>query len=190
MSDDKKTQEENRPEDLITAEEAGVMADKKKDTIRSWVRKNKLTGYRQDPENKTSALMVSKAELLLYLGTKATVTHENNKGRPEDISVSLKEKDKEIESLKQQIELQKLAMKNLEDRLRDLQAFNELLQVTVKDREGNVQELQSQLKDMLHLQGQLQDSYRRSQDEYKALISYVSMPFWKRWTNAVPLLEG
>ena len=58
MSDDKKTQEENRPEDLITAEEAGVMADKKKDTIRSWVRKNKLTGYRQDPENKTSALMV------------------------------------------------------------------------------------------------------------------------------------
>ena len=94
-----------RPDDLITAKEAAKMAGKKKDTIRSWVRKNKITGYREDPNNSNSALMVSEAELRLYLGGGCNVTHPNNKGRPEIPSVSLELKDKEIELLKKELEL-------------------------------------------------------------------------------------
>ena len=36
--------------DIISTKEAGILAGKKKDTIRSWVRKGKITGYRLHPK--------------------------------------------------------------------------------------------------------------------------------------------
>ena len=52
-----------RPEDLISAKEAGTMAGKSLATIRSWVRKGKITGHRKDPKKKNSTLMISQEEL-------------------------------------------------------------------------------------------------------------------------------
>ena len=85
---------DNRPDDLISAKEAGVMSGKSKVTIRSWVRKGKLTRYQLDPDNKKSTLMISKQELLTYLAVNAKPNHPNNSGRPETQSVSLVEKEK------------------------------------------------------------------------------------------------
>ena len=48
-----------RPEDLITAEDAAKMAGEEKDTIHGWVSKGTIAGYRKDPTNKFSTLMVS-----------------------------------------------------------------------------------------------------------------------------------
>ena len=78
-----------RPEDLISAQEAGTMACKTLPTIRSWVRKGKITGHRKDPRKKNSTLMISQEELRTYLAVNAEPTHPNVKGRPDTLSVSL-----------------------------------------------------------------------------------------------------
>lgn len=179
-----------RPDDLITASEAATIAGKKKATIRSWVRKKKITGYREDPANNTSSLMVSKSELRVYLVTNGTITHENNKGRPETISVSVKEKEEEIDRLKKELETYKEKCKLTEQRVCDLQTFNDTLQGMLQARESEVNSLNRQLQSVMELQGKLQDDYKQSQDDYRQILTYMSLPFWKRWTADVKLLKG
>ena len=177
-----------RPDDLITAKEAAKMAGKKKDTIRSWVRKSKITGYREDPNNSNSALMVSEAELRLYLGGGCNVTHPNNKGRPEIPSVSLELKDKEIELLKKELELSSLRCKAVEDRFLDLQGFNTSLQNTLNLREQDIV-AQNNRMDVMELQhSELQQKYNQLQVRCQQLMTYLALPWWKRMTSAL-LLE-
>ena len=99
-----------RPEDLITAKEAGTMAGKSLATIRSWVRKGKITGHRKDPKKKNSTLMISQEELQAYLALNAQPNHPNVKGRPDTLSVSLTDKDKRIEELEKQLQDKKFSM--------------------------------------------------------------------------------
>ena len=81
---------DERPDDLITAQQAAQMSGKSKNTIRAWVRQEKLTGYRQNPKKSNSALMISRAELMVFLATEATPTPtESRIGRPEAESASI-----------------------------------------------------------------------------------------------------
>ena len=197
-----------RPVDLISAAEAGVMAGKKKDTVRSWVRKGKITGYRLDPDNPTSTLMVSTAELRVYLATDATPTHPDNKGRPPTPSASVEEKDKEIALLKKDLESvnQKLVM--TEQRLTDILTFHNKLGVSLEQNKASelrlidaykatISTLEAQLdKVNLHcdkLQAQhdaLQAEYKNSIADNKRLFEYLARPWWKRMKADIPLLTG
>ena len=57
---------DERPDDLITAQQVAQMSGKSKNTIRAWVRQEKLTGYRQNPQKSNPALMISQTELMVW----------------------------------------------------------------------------------------------------------------------------
>ena len=171
----------NRPDDLISAKEAGVMAGKSKVTIRSWVRKGKLTGYRLDPDNKTSTLMISKQELLTYLAVNVKPNHPNNNGRPETKSVSLIEKEKEIDELKKELELERERVKNLVSVNGDMKTLTDTLQRMLESRDQEVKELTGTVSTLLGEQIGLRQDNRQ-------LTAYISLPWWKRMTSIL-LLE-
>ena len=84
------------PNDLITIKEASAMSGKSTSSVRSWVRQKKITGYKADPNNKNSALLVSEGELRVHLAVNGKITSPNV-GRAEDVSSSIAEKDKRIQ---------------------------------------------------------------------------------------------
>ena len=96
------------PDDLITAKEAANIAERTKTSVRGWVRKSLLTGYKKDPAKSNSALMISKSELLIFLaennkhikkGGRPANTDESNEPssfNPSSISV---EKDNRLEQM-------------------------------------------------------------------------------------------
>ena len=57
-----------RPSDLISVREATKLVDRSVSSVRAWIRADDLHGYREKEGKKTSRLMVSRAELLLYMG--------------------------------------------------------------------------------------------------------------------------
>lgn len=150
-----------RPDDLITAEEAGRIAGRKKDTIRSWVRNNMLTGYRENPMRMTSALMVSTSDLLLYLSMTGKPVYRAELERLEGHSQVSREKDKEIERLKRELEVRQIQCHSLELQIGDLMNFNETLQMVLNHRSDELSSLRNQLHIILDLQGQSQIDYRR-----------------------------
>ena len=110
------------------------MSGKSKVTIRSWVRKGKLTGYRKDPDNKTSTLMISKQELLTYL---ALNIKPNNHGIPETQSVSFVEKEKEIDDLKKKLEIERENVKQLVSVNSDINALTDTLHRMLESRDND-----------------------------------------------------
>jgi hypothetical protein len=68
----------DRPADLVNVQEAGRLVDRSVSTIRAWVRKGELEGFRQDPRRKNSRLMVSRRSLLALAG----LTKEPEPARP------------------------------------------------------------------------------------------------------------
>ena len=58
-----------RPDDLVSVKEAAQMVDRGVSTVRGWVRKQQLTGHREDPKRGNSRLMVSTQELMILAGT-------------------------------------------------------------------------------------------------------------------------
>lgn len=58
-----------RPDDLVSVKEAAKMVDRGVSTVRSWVRSEQLTGYREDPNRSNSRLMVSTQDLMILAGT-------------------------------------------------------------------------------------------------------------------------
>ena len=175
----------DRPEDLISAEKAAKMADEKKDTVRGWVRNGTITGYRKDPTNKFSTLMVSCSELQVYLVTKTQVTNPNNTGRSVIPSVSLVDKDKEIEQLKKELGEYKAKCNLLQDELVQVRTFTDRLQEQLESRDIKVSGLQDFVKSVMELQADLRDDNRQLQADNRRLTSYISLPWWKRMSSTL-----
>ena len=57
-----------RPADLISVREATKLVDRSVSSLRAWIRADDIQGYREKEGKKNSRLMVSRAELLLYMG--------------------------------------------------------------------------------------------------------------------------
>ena len=171
-----------KPNDLITAKEASIMANKSKATIRAWVRKGKISGYKSDDNNHSSPLLVSTDELKLYLAINGTITPPKV-GRPSTPSVSVVEKDKEIERLEKQLEITERELSMNTQRVEDLKAFITTLENQLKSRDGDIVGLREQLQRVLDLQG-------KTQDDYNTLLHWVSMPWWKKWNKDIKLLNG
>ncbi len=164
------------PIDLISAKEAAIMADKSKATIRSWVRRGKITGYKKNPKNHSSPLMVSVGELKLYLNTSATLTHPNNTGRPETPAVSLQEKNRKIEELKSNLVVKSKNEENLQQRLEDLRLFTQILKEQLEQKDKTISNLQERL-DLASVQ------QTKSQEELKNILLWASLPWWKKWRS-------
>ena len=160
-----------------TLEDAAKMAGEDKDTVRGWVRNGKLAGYRKDPTNKFSTLMVSCNELQVYLGTKALVAHPNNTVIP---SVSLVDKDKEIAQLKKELGEYKAKCSSLQDELVQVRTFTDRLQVQLESRDRQVSGLRDFVKSVLELQAGLRDDNRQLQADNRGLTAYIALPWWKK----------
>ena len=166
-----------RPEDLITTEKAAKMAGEKKDTIHGWVHNGTITGYRKDPTNKFSTLMVSCNELQVYLVTKAQVAHPNNTVTP---SVSLEDKDREIEHLKKGLEAYQAKCSSLQHELVQVRTFTDRLQIQLESRDIKVSGLQDFLQSVMELQAGLRDDNRQLQVDNRRLTAYIALPWWKK----------
>lgn len=168
-----------RPDDLITAQKAAKASGKSKSTIRSWVRQNKLTGYRKDPSKSNSALMISLSELQLFLiGTsdKQTPKSDTLTGRPSKPSVSIGHLEAQIQDLKSQLTIsenkldsQSALVKQQEDLINELKEMKEWLRMNLEREKEKNDALQSQINRM---------------------NTYLALPWWKKWNAGVPLLEG
>ena len=79
-----------RPDDLVTVAEAASMADRGVSTVRSWVRRRLLTGWKEDEAKQNSALLVSRQELMAYLAMNGKASPPRAEKAPE-LSASLAE---------------------------------------------------------------------------------------------------
>ena len=172
-----------KPQDLITVKEASTMAGKSVATIRSWVRKGKITGFKEDVNNHSSPLLISTEELRAYLHTGATLTHPNNTGRPDIPSVSIQEKEREIQTLQNELELLRKEIAFKDERLEDFQSFISTLKALLEQRDNETKALREQLNLSLSRETE-------KQEEISKLLKWASLPFWKRWRNDLRLLEG
>ena len=171
-----------KPNDLITVKEASVMANKSKATIRVWVRKGKVSGYKKDESNHSSPLLVSTEELKMYLAMNGAITPPTV-GRPTTPSVSIVEKDMKIGSLETQLEISKEKEQMNTQRVEDLKAFITTLENQLKCRDNDILSLREQLQRVLDLQV-------KTHEDHNILLHWVSLPWWKKWNKDIKLLNG
>tara|TARA_Y100000592_G_C5479863_1_gene324655 strand:- start:2309 stop:2845 length:537 start_codon:yes stop_codon:yes gene_type:complete len=171
------------PQDLITAKEASVMAGKSVATIRGWVRKKKITGFKEDENNHSSPLMISTQELKAYLHTGAKLTHPKNTGRPHTPSVSIQEKEREISELRNELSILKTQNEANLQRLSDLQSFISTLKELLDQKDHEVKGLREQVK-------LSSERETKAIEEVHQVLKWASLPFWKRWNKDFRLLNG
>ena len=171
-----------KPEDLISAQMAAVICGKSLSSVRAWVRKNKLTGYRQDPDRSNSALMISRSELEEYLlrsnaapAKQTTIKNSSKVGRPPAPSVSLGSLEIEMKELRSQLavsearyEAQQSVLKQQEELIAELREMRGWLKGSLDEQKAKNERLQTQVVQM---------------------TAYFSMPWWRRVSAGVPLLE-
>ena len=178
----------NKPKDLITVKQASLMSGKSVSSVRSWIRQKKISGYKKNPKNKNSALMVSQNELMTFLALNGKIT-SSEVGREPDQSASIQAKNQEISELRQKIEDLELAVRtavNLADSKSELIANLEIQVLSSKEllnqSEKRIEQLLEMLANAQQKNSQLSDSYHR-------VTAYYSLPFWKRWASSQLLLQ-
>ena len=176
-----------QPEDLITIKEASKMAGKSQSSIRSWIRSKKISGYKRDPKNRNSSLLVSEEELRIYLATNGKIT-SSEVGRKPDISRSLQSMDTEIKSLKEKIVIleNNLVVANQLISAKDELVANLQNQILdCKDRDSrNILEIER----LSVLISESHQKYISLSTEYRQMSAYYQLPIWKRWGRTPPLL--
>lgn len=176
-----------RPNDLITITEASVLADRGKSTIRLWVRKHLISGYKQNPSNKNSTLLVSKNEIMAHLAVNGKI----NPPRPkpiDEITVSAQqwqvEKSKLINQIKGLERERELMAQLLEQSQENINIQKRMAEEIIDAKKKVEAELQRQIKTTEMLELNNVRLSRRIED----LMSYLSMPWWRKWSVGVPLL--
>jgi len=177
----------NRPDDLITIATGAKLADRGKSTVRLWVRKGLISGYKKNPKNKNSTLLVSQAEIMAHLAVNGKI----NPPRPksiDEISVSaeqwLTEKElllEKISSLEREKELMNQLLIQAQENTKTHELMNRQL---ISARELAESELNRQIK-AFELAEEKNMRLSKRMDE---LTVYMSMPWWKRWSLNTPLL--
>ena len=108
---------------MITAQQAAQMSGKSKNTIRAWVRQEKLTGYRQNPQNQFGTHDISD-RIDGFLATEATPTPtESRVGRPEVESASiakLRLENQELQAKVTALEQEKEFLRQMLDHQKEL----------------------------------------------------------------------
>ena len=177
----KKEVDHQRPNDLITAPEAGTIAERSKSSIRAWVRDGKLSGYRSDPSRKNSALMVSKSELLIFLAQNKKPGKSKQTGRKTDKSVSTVRLSENAVRLQQEVEMAKKEVEMLGHVIR---AKDDLLDM-LKDQIKRLEAYNSDVKVELD---RVKTEHDRILAHHRQTLVYLSLPWWKRWNASTPML--
>lgn len=173
----------SQPEDLVTATEASVMADRSKSSVRAWVRDGKLTGYRADISKPNSALMVSKSELLRFLSVNLTTDRPKLTGRPQNKTVSQPKLKEEKELLQKELEMAKKEIAMLVSLTVSKEELSDTLKRTIQSQEATIDNLRTELKSV-------RQELDRQGYQLQQTLFYLTLPWWKKWNASIPLLEG
>lgn len=174
---------QTQPNDLILAKEAAVMSERSKSSIRTWVRLNKLTGYKQDPNKKNSALMISKSELLAFLATNKSPDKLKQAGRPPDISASLSKLEIDKKEIEAEMKIAQEKIKMLERMLVQADQLSSTQTQAIEAAERRSAELRVDNE-------LLKTDLVRTRLKLEQVTVYLSLPWWKKWNSSVPLLTG
>ena len=172
-----------QPEDLVTAKEAALMADRSKASIRTWVRLKKLTGYKQDPYKRNSALMVSKSELLAFLANNKSPDKLKQAGRASDISMSVAKLEEEKKLLELQL---KMTQEKIELLVQLLVQAEEL----ADNQKRAIAAENSRNKEYKQENRLLKEELACTRLRLDQMSFYLSLPWWKKLNTTVPLLEA
>jgi len=182
-----------RPDDLIPAREAAQQSGKGLSTVRLWVRKGKVTGYRKDPKLSNSSLMISQAELRTFLAINGKPTHPNTEGRKPDVSASVQKLHKDNERLTKELanlQLEVTHQKQLTDmQLELLNEQKEAYALRKKEYEAQIAEYRSMVESMSKQLDAMKAQREATEKRESQLISYITLPWWKRMSTSL-LLTG
>ena len=193
-----------QPTDLITAKEAAVMADRTKASIRGWVRKGLLEGFRQDPEKTNSALMISKEALLIFL---AQTNKQNKTGRPlaiennPETSIDDAKTNKPTTENSENMNLM-LEKQKLQAQIDNLQAEKQLLREIIAQQKQTIDQAKRIEEHLIDARKQVEREleYQRTatvicneklanlENKNQQLMVYLTLPWWRRMGNPVPML--
>lgn len=179
---DKKKAPTNRPDDLITAQEAAIMADRSKSTVRSWVRQGHLTGYRKDPKRKNSALLVSRSEVSAYLSVNGKIDPPR-KQTDSELTASMERLRLHVAELEKERELNQELKKLWE-------AKCETMQATIQAERSRAGAEKERAESEKLRANRAEDKIVYLEKRIEQLMVYATLPWWKRWNASVPLLEG
>ena len=149
----------DRPPDLMPVSEAAALVNRSLSTIRGWVRKGDLTGYRQDPKRPTnSRLMVSRTALLTRCGLPIELV---NTAPPESETHQLSLRPQsaaqmEVDSLRAVVEVLRTTVSVLEGRV---EAEQQLVEQWRDRAERSRAALRSTRAELAHLQAQQNRSW-------------------------------
>ena len=189
-----------KPSDLITADEAAVMAARTKASIRGWVRKGLIEGFRQNPEKTNSALMISKEALLVFL---AQNNKQNKTGRPlasekKEPEQSQKPPSENPEQINFELEKQ-----NLQAQIDNLQAEKDLLREIIAQQSQTIEQAKRIEQHLIDARKQVEREleYQRTavtmanekiatlENKNQQLLVYLTLPWWRRIGNPAPMLS-
>ena len=185
-----------KPTDLVTADEAAVMAQRTKASIRGWVRKGLIEGFRQNPEKPNSALMISKEALLVFL---AQNNKQNKTGRP------LATEKKETEAYSENTEQINFALEkqSLQGQIDNLKAEKELLREMIAQQGQTIEQAKRIEQHLIDARKQVEREleYQRTavavanekiatlENKNQQLLVYLTLPWWRRIGNPAPMLS-
>lgn len=188
-----------QPTDLITADEAAVMAERTKASIRGWVRKGLLKGFRQDPKKPNSALMISKEKLLLFL---AQNNKQNKTGRPlATAKKELEQPAKDTTETTEQIAFH-MEKQNLQAQITNLMAEKDLLREIIAQQNQTIEQAKRIEQHLIDARKQIEREleYQRTavamanekmamlENKNQQLLVYLTLPWWRRIGNPAPML--
>ena len=162
-----------QPDDLITAEEAAVVSDRSKSSIRTWVRVGKLTGYKADPAKSNSTLMVSKCELLAFLAVNKSPGKLKQAGRQPDISVSIEKIETEKKELEMQLKIAHEKIEMLERLVKQAEQLASTQQYAIDASERRNRELRVDNE-------LLKEEVACTRLRLEQVSFYLSLPWWKK----------
>lgn len=171
----------SRPNDLISAPNAALIAERSKSSIRAWVRDGKVSGYRLDPSKKNSALMVSKSELLAFLAQNKKPGKSKQTGRHVDISVSKTRKDDQIQTLIKDLEVARKEIDMLGQVIGAKDDLSDMLKSQINRLEAHNADLKTELDSV-------KSEVERLTVKHQQTLVYLSLPWWKRWNASTPML--
>lgn len=183
-----------QPPDLVAVREAAPLVDRSLSTLRAWVRAGEIPGYREEPGNGRSRLMVSRAELLAYAAAcKVPDPPRRVSGTADDV-----------------LRVGAVAAATVRAELEGRASLEAALRATVAALEGRCDDLAARAVEGSALRAELVAVERRRADEWRerterlevelvgtraelaALRLAQDLPWWRRLIGGPPpaLVEG
>lgn len=179
-----------RPNDLVALKEAAVVVGRSVSTLRAWIRGGELAGYREQPEDPNSRVLVSR-QALLVLAAQSKPIHPGGP-RPESDAVPAEAgaaPPSERRSDERRIE-ERLLLAALTAERDGLRAVIEAQKLTIHTLEARCRDLENGAHSERLRAQEHQDRLVAAEAELQALRSRQKLPWYQRLLGGSSALPG